>query len=283
MESAHTGKVTCNLCPHFCSLDEGQRGICRARYAHDGAMVPESYGRITSLALDPIEKKPIACWNQGKTVLSLGSYGCNMACPFCQNSEIAAVGADGVPWREYTPERIVAEAQHLKFRNCIGIAYTYNEPFTFYEFMRDTSFLAHDRGLVNVVVSNGMINPEPLARLLPVLDAANIDLKCFTDDGYRKLGGNLEAVKRTIKMFAECETCHLEVTTLLVPGFNDNGEEVDRLTTWLANVDENIPLHLTRFFPRYRMQDRGPTSRDSMDELQKIAKRHLKTVMLGNV
>ncbi|MBE6466087.1 AmmeMemoRadiSam system radical SAM enzyme [Denitrobacterium detoxificans] len=273
----------CSTCPHACSLTEGALGACRSRRCIDGAVVSEGYGRITSLALDPIEKKPIARWRQGSTVLSLGSYGCNMHCPFCQNASIAQVDATGVPWREVTPEEVVRAACGLRDRGCIGIAYTYNEPLINWEFLRDTGSLAHDAGLVNVLVSNGFASEHVVEQIAPFVDAANIDLKCFTAEGYRKLSGDLDTVKHTIELLAALPTCHLEVTTLVVPGLSDDVVQVERMARWLASLDPAIPYHLTRFFPQHRMSDVPPTPLATLHELARVAKRHLRTVLLGNV
>ena len=273
----------CSACPHGCAPASGKLGLCRARRGGADGVVPESYGRITSLALDPIEKKPISRWRSRTTVLSLGGYGCSMSCPFCQNDSIAQAGPDDIGWRQVEPAAIVEEALALKDRRCIGIAYTYNEPLVFWEFVRDTARMAHDAGLVNVLVSNGMATQEVLEELAPLIDAANIDLKCFTDEGYRKLGGNLGAVKRTIEMLAGTSTCHLEVTTLVVPGLSDDDAQMDDMARWLASVDPGIPYHLTRFFPRYRMSDAQPTPISTLRRMAGIAERHLDDVMLGNV
>jgi len=276
-------RVTCDACPHACSLAPGKVGYCRARAFDGKAIVSESYGRLTSLALDPIEKKPIARWNPGTTVLSLGSYGCTMRCPFCQNDSIAQAGADDVQWFSTTPQRIVQRASDLRYRGCIGIAYTYNEPLAGWEFVRDTARLAHEAGLKNVLVSNGMVNAGPLAEVAPLIDAANIDLKCFTEEGYRSLGGDLVAVKSTIETLAHLETCHLEVTTLLVPGLNDSPEEIDGLCTWLESLDPRIPYHLSRLYPNFKMMDARPTPTTTMRQLAAIARKHMETVLLGNM
>ena len=274
---------TCTTCPHACTLKPGQYGLCRSRRANDEAVFPEGYGRITSLALDPIEKKPISCWKPGTTVLSLGSYGCNMRCPFCQNASIAQVGPDEVPWRTVSPEWVVQQALDLADRRCIGIAYTYNEPLVNGEFLRDTGTLAHEAGLVNVLVSNGMASADALAETAPLIDAANIDLKCFTDEGYRRLGGDLSAVKRTIETLAALPTCHVEVTTLVVPGLSDDDAQVEAMARWLVSLDPQIPYHLSRFFPQYRMADAQPTPLRTMRHLHEVASRHLPTVLLGNM
>ena len=275
--------TTCTICPHACTLKAGSLGRCRARRGSEGGIAAESYGRITSLALDPIEKKPIARYMPGTTVLSLGSYGCNMNCPFCQNASIAQVGADDVPWREMAPAEVVDMALGLAGRRCVGIAYTYNEPLVSWEFVRDTAQLAHEHGLVNVLVSNGMAQSHVVDELAPLIDAANIDLKCFTAEGYRSLGGNLETVKRTIETLARTGTCHLEVTTLVVPGLSDDEQHMDDMASWLASLDQSVPYHLTRFFPQHRMRDARPTPIETLHRLAAIARTHLDDVMLGNV
>ena len=277
--------AVCKTCPHACDLAPGQVGRCRSRCgSEDGARVePCGYGRITSLALDPIEKKPIACWRSGTTVLSLGSYGCNMNCPFCQNASIAHVGAEDVDWQEYQPAEIVQAALSLADRRCIGIAYTYNEPLVNWEFLRDTATLAHEAGLVNVIVSNGMANAAVIEVLSPLVDAANIDLKCFSEQGYRSLGGDFATVKHTIETLAATPTCHLEVTTLVVPGLSDDEAQIDAAARWLASIDEDIVYHLTRFFPRNRMRNAPPTPVATLRDLHAVARRHLDRVLLGNV
>lgn len=276
------GRVVCGVCPHACALAEGRRGICRARVARGGAIVDENYGRVTSMALDPVEKKPIARYRPGSAVLSLGSYGCNLRCPFCQNAAIACAGAEDTAWRYVSPEEAVASAVQAASRGCIGIAYTYNEPLVGYEYVRDTARLAHVQGLVNVLVSNGMINEDPLAELLGLVDAANIDLKGFTPAFYRMIGGDFDAVKRTVAALAADATCHLEVTTLVIPGLNDDPDEIDAAAAWLASLDPSIPYHLTRFFPCHRMLDRSPTPLSVLRKLEGVARRHLDDVILGN-
>ena len=276
--------ATCSTCPHACAPAPRGLGLCRARVANADAsrLESQSYGRITSIALDPIEKKPIARWNPGTTLLSVGSYGCNMSCPFCQNASIAQAGEQDVPWRVYSPAEIVQTAASLSNRRCIGIAYTYNEPLVGWEFLRDTAMMAHAVDLVNVIVSNGMAKAPVIDEIVPYLDAANIDLKCFTEEGYRSLGGDLDTVKSTIEVLAATPTCHLEVTTLAVPGLVDE-EQVDAAASWLASLDPDITYHITRFFPRHRMSDRDPTPASMLHSLEAVAKRHLKHVLRGNV
>ena len=275
--------ATCASCPHACELEPGQCGRCRSRRATGDGVIAEGYGRITSLALDPIEKKPIARWRGGTTVLSLGSYGCNMRCPFCQNASIAQVGADDASWRTVTPREIVDTALDLRDRDCIGIAYTYNEPLINWEFLRDTGIMAHGEGLVNVLVSNGMATEGVIAEVAPLVDAANIDLKCFTAEGYRSLGGDLAAVKRTIASLVAEPGCHVEVTTLVVPGFSDDEAQIEAIARWLASLDPAVTYHLTRFFPQHRMRDVPPTPKRTLYRLADVASRHLPTVLVGNV
>jgi pyruvate formate lyase activating enzyme len=273
----------CTTCPHACCLNEGFYGLCRSRCGSHDEVVPQGYGRITSLALDPIEKKPIARWRGGTTVLSLGSYGCNMNCPFCQNASIAHAGPDDVAWREMTPDEVVAMALDLRGRRCIGVAYTYNEPLVNWEFLRDTAVLAHEAELVNVLVSNGMANEAVLDEVAPLIDAANIDLKCFTDEGYCSLGGDLSTVKHAIEVFSAQRSCHLEVTTLVVPGLSDDEAQVEAMARWLASLDTDITYHLTRFFPQHRMRDAAPTPIPVLYRLADIAERYLPHVVLGNI
>lgn len=273
-------KIRCELCFHHCELDEGQTGLCRARGCQDGKIVPLNYGKLTSLALDPIEKKPLRRFHSGSLILSVGSFGCNLRCPFCQNHEISMAGDGAIQTVEVSPEQLAAKAAELVPQGNIGVAYTYNEPLIGYEYVQDCAALIHERGLVNVLVTNGTIEEVPWRALLPFLDAANIDLKGFTDAWYRKLGGDLETVKRSIILAAE--RCHVEVTTLLVPGENDSVEEIRELARWLASVDPNIPLHLSRFFPRYQMTDHPPTQVERVYQLAEEARAYLAYVYTGN-
>ncbi len=272
-------KAACPLCFHHCRLEPGQSGLCRARTNQNGKIISLSYGKITSLALDPIEKKPLRRFHPGSQILSVGSFGCNLSCPFCQNHEIAAAGPQ-VPARDFSPDQLVELACSLLGRGNIGIAYTYNEPLVGYEYLMDTARLAREAGLLNVLVSNGTLEEIPFLDLLPLLDALNLDLKGFTPDWYRALGGDLETVKRSIRLAAA--RCHLEVTTLIVPGCNDREEEMDALARWLAGVDPEIPLHISRFFPRYRMTELSPTPVEKVYRLADIARQHLRYVYTGN-
>lgn len=280
--------VRCGVCPHHCELEEGQLGLCRARRCSGGHVTSESYGRVTSLAVDPIEKKPIARWKPGTRTLSVGSYGCNLRCPFCQNWQIAQAGADEVPWREVSPNELIELALEARSRDVLvqSIAYTYNEPLVGWEYVRDCARLAHEAGLANVLVSNGCANQAVIRELAPLLDAANIDYKSDTDGFYHRCVGSREAVRTTVETLAATPTCHLEVTTLVIPGENDTPDEMRSIAEWLAGLEQrcgtDITLHVTRFFPRWRMQDRGPTPVARVYELADVAREHLEHVYVGN-
>ncbi len=274
-------QIICNVCMHRCRLKEGQIGRCRARKNEKGKSYPINYGHITSLALDPIEKKPLACFYPGSLILSVGSFGCNLNCPFCQNHSIAMAGQKEVETLVVTPETLAREAYEARTRGNIGVAFTYNEPLVGYEFVRDTAKLVHECGMKNVVVTNGSLSEEAANEILPYIDAYNIDLKGFEQTYYDKLGGSLEYVKTFIQLAASY--AHVEITTLVVPGENDTSEEIGRLAKWLASIDKDMPLHLTRFFPRRNMKDKEATNIDLLFQLQKEAKKYLNRVFVGNV
>ena len=274
-------KVRCEICPHACEIEEAHDGFCRARGNRDGVITALNYGRLTSMALDPIEKKPLYRFMPGSFILSAGSFGCNLTCPFCQNCEISMADGDSADTAYVSPEQLTQKASELTARGNIGVAYTYNEPLVGFEYVRDCAALVHGAGLKNVLVTNGYVNEKPLCDLLPLVDAMNIDLKSFTDAFYHKLSGDLEPVKRTITLAAS--RCHVEVTTLIIPGENDSDGEMEALSSWLAGVDPETPLHLSRFFPRYRYAGRQPTPVPSLHRLRDIAQKHLKYVYVGNV
>lgn len=271
--------VSCDLCFHHCRLAEGQTGLCRARANRGGRIVPLNYGKLTALALDPIEKKPLRRFCPGSVILSVGSFGCNLRCPFCQNAGIAAAGEE-ISTRDCSPETLVGEALRLRSRGNIGVAYTYNEPLMGYEYVRDCALLVRQAGLYNVLVTNGIIEEGPWRALLPLIDAVNIDLKGFTEKWYRTLGGDLETVRRSITLAAG--SCHVEVTTLIVPGENDRADEMRALSGWLASVDPDIPLHVSRFFPRHHMSGRPPTPVETVYRLADVARESLRYVYTGN-
>ena len=276
--------AVCRVCPRECRLVPGATGRCRARVNRDGEVVAGNYGRATSLALDPVEKKPLAMWRPGTFVLSVGSYGCNMACPFCQNHSIAAAGANDVRWEELSAQQLVDEAVYLREGDprVTGLAFTYNEPLVGWEYVRDAASLAHDRGLANVLVSNGQAQGWVLRELAGLLDAANIDLKAPDQGGYDRLGGSFSTAWSTIETLAADPVCHLEVTTLVVPGLNDDEGSIERIASDLASLDPTIPLHVTRFFGRHRMADSAPTPVAHVRRAAEVARRHLLHVFVGN-
>lgn len=273
-------RVECEICPHHCKLEEDHIGLCKARRNKNGSIISDNYGRLTALALDPIEKKPLRHFYPGSSILSVGSYGCNLSCPFCQNCDISMVGSDGIETQQVTVEELIGKAMGLRMMGNIGIAYTYNEPLIGFEFVRDCAFQAREQGLKNVVVTNGYICEKPLMELLPKIDAFNIDLKGFTEEFYHKLRGDLTTVKNTIRLASP--KCHVEVTTLIIPGENDSEEEMEELSAWLADLNPEIPLHISRFFPRYLMQDAKATPVSKVYRLAEIARRRLKYVYEGN-
>jgi pyruvate formate lyase activating enzyme len=254
--------------------------MCGVRANMGGELIAEGYGRVSSVALDPIEKKPLYMFHPGKRVLSIGGFGCNLSCPYCQNYEISKeYGSMRQNANQMSPGDVAALAERTKPDRNIGVAYTYNEPLIGYEFVYECAELVRKAGLCNVLVTNGFINKEPLEELLPYIDAMNIDLKGYTDGFYNKVGGRLDAVKETIAICAG--RCHVEVTTLVIP--RENEDDVGEIAKWLSTVDPEIPLHITRFFPRYRYSDKPPTPRETIFELCETAKKHLKNVFAGNV
>ncbi len=283
--------MICNTCFRHCDIPEGGKGFCGARTARVGQVVPENYGRITSLALDPIEKKPLARFCPGSYILSVGSYGCNLRCPFCQNHSISYGPEVRYAMEEAVtlpPEVLAAKAMELAQQKPgnLGLAFTYNEPLIGWEYVRDTAKLTHAQGLKNVLVTNGTAELPVLRELLPYIDAMNVDLKCFTDEGYTKtLGGNRAAVMAFIEE-AFTAGCHVEVTTLVVPGLNDTEDEILAIASWLASLDHgrgrDIPLHLSRFFPRFRMTDRPATDVGKIYAYADLARDVLNYVFTGN-
>lgn len=273
-------KIVCRLCPHHCQLDEVEVGFCRARINRSDVIEALNYGVITAIALDPIEKKPLRHFYPGARILSVGSFGCNLRCSYCQNYEISMAGREAFHGRKMSPQSLVANALRLVGEGNIGLAYTYNEPLVGYEFVSDCAKEAKKNGLKNVLVTNGCFCEEPLREILPNIDALNIDLKAFNQNFYQKISGDLETVKQTIKIASE--TNHVEVTTLIVPGENDSEAEIRALSQWLGSLRKTIPLHLSRFFPRYEMTDRNPTDIADVYHLVDIARESLEFVYAGN-
>lgn len=281
-EKIENGKIHCFLCPHHCRIPRDGRGICGVRKNIGGTLYSLNYGEITSIGVDPIEKKPLNRFHPGTWILSAGSVGCNLRCPFCQNHSIARVKPEEIHTHRADSDEIVARAVSLRSRGNIGIAYTYNEPTIWYEFVYETSVKAKEKELLNVLVTNGYIEKDPLEEILPYIDAMNIDLKAYNDKFYRELvKGGLEEVKETIRR--SVRHCHVEVTTLVIPGWSDSPKEMEEMARWLASLSPDLPLHLSRYFPHYEMADRPPTPLDTLLELKRIASRHLKYVYLGNV
>lgn len=274
----------CEVCFRHCEIGEGELGFCRVRTCENGVIRAANYGKITALALDPIEKKPLRRFCPGAMILSVGSYGCNLRCPFCQNNDISW-GDEAKDFEEnayiITPEELADKAAALKGRGNIGVAFTYNEPLIGYEFVLDTAKLVHEAGMKNVLVTNGTAEVSIAKKLAPYIDAMNIDLKGFTEEYYqRDLGGNLQMVRSFIE---EAVTyAHVELTTLVVPGKNDNEEEMRAISSWIASLDENIPLHISRFFPKFHYSDRKPTDVSLIYRLAEVAREKLKYVYTGN-
>lgn len=270
----------CEICPHHCRLAVDEIGKCRARINDGEKITALNYGRVTSIALDPIEKKPLYRFFPGSWILSAGSYGCNLNCPFCQNFEISMADSK-FPTRKISPEELldIALEYYYKGQN-IGIAFTYNEPFISYEFVKDCSKLLKQAGLKSVLVTNGTVASGALKKILPLIDAMNIDLKGFSQKIYDYLGGDFETVKNTIQIAAQ--SCHVEITTLIVPGMNDSEEDMRAESNWIASISKEIPLHVSRFFPRYKVTDRPPTDVKKVYRLAEVARENLEYVYTGN-
>jgi len=277
-EKRKDGKVRCRLCPHNCVIGEGRTGICGVRRNIGGTLNTLIYGEVSSISMDPIEKKPLYHFHPGSSILSIGTVGCSFCCQFCQNYSISQ--NPEFKTDTYSAQELV---QHARTRSSIGIAYTYSEPFIWYEFVYDTCVEFRSAGMKNVFVTNGYINPEPLRELLPLSDGFNIDLKSFSDEFYRKYtGGRLAPVQKTIEEVARQKGVVLEVTTLVIPGYNDSDDEMERLTDWLASLRRDIPYHLSAYYPMYRFTA-PPTPSSTLERLREIAKKKLDYVYVGNV
>jgi pyruvate formate lyase activating enzyme len=269
------GRVVCNLCPHECVIAEGKAGFCLGRRNIGGELVAASYGEVVSIAVDPIEKKPLYHFLPGSDILSVATYGCNLRCPFCQNAEISQQVA---PSRHVEPDELLALA---KCQRASSIAYTYNEPCIWFEYLMDTGKLMQEAGIRNVLVTNGMLNPEPLAELLPLVSAMNIDLKSIQPEFYRDyVKGDLDTVLSTIQIAAKA--CHVELTNLLIPGRNDSDSDISELVDFVARLGRTTVLHFSRYFPRHRASE-APTPAETLARAGAIARKKLAYVYLGNV
>jgi len=275
--------VQCHLCPRNCTILDGQRGFCGVRENRGGTLFTLSYGKLVSMNdLDPIEKKPLFHFLPGTKTFSIATAGCNMKCKFCQNWEISQMRPEDVKYVYMQPDKLV---ELVKESGRPTIAYTYSEPTIFYEYMFETAKIAREQGLKNIMHSNGYINEEPLRQLVKYLDAANIDLKGFSDEYYAKLAdGTLEPVLKALKILKESGV-HLEITTLILSGFNDDEKTLREMCQWIKdNLGDETPLHFSRFFPMYKLTFLNPTPVESLEKARRIAlETGLKYVYIGNI
>jgi pyruvate formate lyase activating enzyme len=277
------GRILCTLCPRYCKVKEGQPGFCYIRQNHGGKLVSVGYGRPTGFAVDPIEKKPLSHFLPGTPVLSFGTAGCNLGCKFCQNWDISKAKIDEFHSQELTPGEVVALAIR---EECPSIAYTYNDPVIFGEYVIDISKEAHAAGLRNVMVTAGYITPEARPEVFEHIDAANVDLKAFTETFYHKVtSSHLDPVLDTLKWLHRETEIWFEITTLLIPGLNDSESEIRQECDWLVeNVGPDVPLHFTAFHPDFKLRDRGPTPHATLTRARTIAvEAGLRYVYVGNV
>lgn len=276
------GRVECQLCPHHCRIAEGKTGVCKSRRNQGGVLVSDVYGKPCALAIDPIEKKPLYHFHPGTTCLSIACTGCNFRCLNCQNHDISQVFPEQVECYDLSPEGVVSlcEKHHQP-----GIAYTYTEPLTYIEYVMDTARMAHEKGIWNILVTAGYVCKKPLADLLPYIDAANVDLKSFSDVIYQRVsGGHLSTVLETIISMRDAGVW-IELTNLIIPGVNDDMDMIRRMCRWMKeNGLVNAPLHFSRFFPRYKMENIPPTPLRTLQAAKQIAHAEgIQNVYLGNV
>ena len=273
------GFLHCHLCPFHCKIRPGKVGGCRVRKNVDGVLRSLNYAEVTSVAMDPIEKKPLYHFYPGTEILSLGTFGCNLSCVYCQNWQISQ---ERPPTQHLTPAAAVHSAeQYAQQGNNIGIAYTYNEPIIWYEYVYDTAKLARQAGLKNVLVTNGLIEEEPLRELLPYIDAMNVDIKSMDEEFYHRLCKGMGwPARRTVEMATE--QCHVEITVLIIPGENDSDEDMAAIFDWAASVDEQMPVHLSRYHPAYKF-NAPPTPADTLSRVWELACQRLKFVYVGNI
>ncbi|MFH1506621.1 MAG: AmmeMemoRadiSam system radical SAM enzyme [archaeon] len=273
--------VQCQLCPRFCSIKPGEIGDCKARKNEKGELYSLVYGKLCSVNVDPIEKKPMYHFLPGEHAFSIGTTGCNLHCAFCQNWSTSQANAGSVPGMDLNPKEAVTLAMN---KDCKIIAYTYNDPIVFFEYVLDTAKIARKKGLKNVIVCNGYINPKPLKEWCKYIDGANIDLKSFNPEFYKKYCfGELEPVKESLKILKKNKVW-LEITNLIIPGLNDDLKEIGEMCKWIAKeLGKDVPIHFSRFHPCHKMLDRAPTSVESLHKIAEVAKKHLNYVYLGNV
>jgi pyruvate formate lyase activating enzyme len=279
-EKLKDNNVKCNLCPYFCVISNKERGKCHVRENQKGKLYSLVYRKAISTAVDPIEKKPLFHFMPGTYSYSLATMGCNFHCEFCQNCDISQPGKE-IYGKDISPEEIVTAAIE---NDCKSIAYTYTEPTIFYEYAMDTAKIAKEKGIKNIFVTNGFINPEPVKEIAPYLDAANIDLKSFNDAFYKKvIGGRLQPVLDSIRLYKELGI-FLEITTLIIPGKNDSKEELTKIAEFIASLDNNIPWHVSRFHPMYKMNNIEITPEKTLLNAIKIGKKAgLKHIYAGNL
>ena len=277
------GRVQCDLCPRECKLREGQRGLCYVRAREDNEIVLTTYGRSSGFCIDPIEKKPLNHFYPGSAVLSFGTAGCNLACRYCQNWDISKAKQFDVLTDQASPARITQAATTL---GCRSIAFTYNDPVIFHEYAIDAAIAAHEVGVRTVAVTAGYVNAAPRREFFKHMDAANIDLKAFTEDFYhRTCAGSLRPVLETLEYVAQETGVWLELTTLLIPGYNDSPDEISEMTRWVvANLGPDIPHHFSAFHPDFRMQDVPATPSETLTRAREIAMSNgERYVFTGNV
>ncbi len=275
-EKIDNNLIKCTLCPHNCIIKNNGYGICKVRKNIDGKLYAENYGKVSAIAIDPIEKKPLFHFYPAKNILSFGTIGCNLKCPYCQNWHISQ--NIEYPVEYLTPEDAVDIALS---NNLDMIAYTYSEPIVWYEFVYDTAKIAKKNKIKNVLVTNGFINLKPLKELVKYIDGANIDVKAFNDKFYSHLvHGKLENVLETVEFLYD--KIHIELTMLIIPGWNDNLDEIKEFVKWVKNLNPDIAVHFSRYFPQYKF-NKEPTPLETLEKIYEIAKKELNYVYLGNV
>ena len=274
-EKLDNNSVHCLLCPHSCNIPEGKNGVCKVRHNLGGILYSSNYGKTTSIAMDPVEKKPLFHFHKGKYLLSLGSSGCNFKCDFCQNHQISQ---SDCPNQALDIDWIANMCKSYPY--CVGVAYTYNEPSIWYESVLECAKKIKSQGLLNVLVTNGYINSAPLMELLPYIDAMNIDVKSMNPEFYKKIcGGKLEPVIQTVE--TSIKRCHVEITCLIIPELNDSPDDMRKLAKWLNSLDPDTPLHINRYYPSYNMKTPA-TGYETLIGLKEVAKEYLNHVYIGN-